>query len=229
MLKLTSAQVVGERLRSRREAKQWRQEDVARRMREDNLHPWDRVTVASVEAGARSLTATESAALCAVFHKSWVEFLELDDDDPSEEVEGVYAHRLLIEGQLLDPHDVAVETSPGVHVRWPLIIEALRGDGTYLAAGAVGGPGPIRPDETDRKAARSLGVAAEDVRRAATTLWGRSLAAERDKRLDESPLSRSPRSLQAHRGHVTRMLLGELRAQLANEASTPSAKKGRRP
>ena len=69
--------------------------------------------------------------------------------------------------------------------------------------------------DADRKAARRLGVPLIEVAIFSKDLWGRPLSAERDARvvgrLGEFP---SKRSLQAHRGHVTRELSGELGAHL---------------
>src|SRR5690606_18999895 len=59
-------------------------------------------------------------------------------------------------------------------------------------------------------AARRLEAAPREVDAAARRLWGRSLVAEREARLGEGGRSRAD---QARRGHITRRLISELRAE----------------
>ena len=66
-----------------------------------------------------------------------------------------------------------------------------------------------RVTETERKAARAVGIEPAMMRAIALDLWGRSLVEERDRRTGHDV---SGRSRQAVRGHVTRALLAELRA-----------------
>lgn len=216
-MKVSPAVAVGERLRARRELRGWRQEDVAHAMR-TALHPWQRVTVAAVESGGRAISLTEQAALCGVFGRSWVDLLRLDEE--RGEV------HLLLSGQFCPPSTVAIETAPGVWVRWETFLEALA-DGGRLEWGAVGGPGPVQPDETDRKAARSLGISAEEVHRLGHDLWAAPLSAERDRILsadDNAPA----RSVQARRGHVTRALMQQLREEIGRRASQTDKRSGER-
>jgi hypothetical protein len=64
-------------------------------------------------------------------------------------------------------------------------------------------------------AARRLGVAVADVAEASSRLWGRTFTAERDARASaRAGAHASLRTVRAVRGHVTRSLLGELRAAL---------------
>ncbi len=70
---------------------------------------------------------------------------------------------------------------------------------------------PARPSDAEFKAARKLGVTPRDVVSAAHSLWGRSLADERDRRVAEhAEHGSTSRTLQARRGHVTRALTTEL-------------------
>ena len=187
------------------------------------------MTVAAVEAGTRALSPTEQAGLCGVFRRSWPDFLSLEDDED----------HLLLAGRSWAPAQVAVQTAPAVWVRWTSFIETLR-DGVPLYAGSVGGPptqpGDIAdlvvaqpgdaaidamPDDTDRKAARSLGTTAEEVRRAALGMWGQSLSAERDRLLGEGAgPDDTARTLQARRGHITRSLTAALREVVGISSGT---------
>lgn len=65
--------------------------------------------------------------------------------------------------------------------------------------------------EAERKAAKKLGASTVTVSAASFALWGRSLTDERDGRMTASL---DARSRQAKRGHVTRVLLGELQARI---------------
>ncbi|MGW5123278.1 helix-turn-helix domain-containing protein [Streptomyces sp. NPDC004069] len=70
-------------------------------------------------------------------------------------------------------------------------------------------PAPVGPDEATVKAAQRLGWSPQEVDATAHRLWGRSLTAEREARIGGAPRTRAD---QARRGHVTRQLMGELRA-----------------
>jgi len=74
-------------------------------------------------------------------------------------------------------------------------------------------PCPVEagPDEATVKAAQRLHADPVDVDAAARLLWGRGLVAERDARLGSATRSRAD---QARRGHVTRVLIEELRGAL---------------
>jgi len=81
----------------------------------------------------------------------------------------------------------------------------------YPPAGSPLGKPPDTLGEAEWKAARRLGVPVASVNDASERLWGRSLTDRRDLLVAElvGP-DADARSLQAHRGHVTRMLLAEL-------------------
>jgi hypothetical protein len=73
--------------------------------------------------------------------------------------------------------------------------------------------------DAETKAAASLGVTPALLALAARKRWGRSLTAERDRRLaDRGHTGAEPRTLQALRGHITRELLEELRPLLEEAA-----------
>ncbi len=83
---------------------------------------------------------------------------------------------------------------------WPEAPKGIRAQAVLEAAG-----------EAEQKAARKLGVHPAAVALAAQKLWQRSLTAERDRRVAERSPAGSPRRVQAMRGHITRLLVGELR------------------
>jgi hypothetical protein len=65
--------------------------------------------------------------------------------------------------------------------------------------------------DAEAKAARRFKVSAVEIARMARQLWGRSLTAERDRRLTEKiGQVSSRRTLQALRGHVGRTLMAEI-------------------
>jgi hypothetical protein len=69
--------------------------------------------------------------------------------------------------------------------------------------------------EAEQKAARRLAVDPHDLAIVAFAQWGRSLTEERDARVAAlSDISTTPRTTQARRGHVTRLLLDELEPKL---------------
>jgi transcriptional regulator with XRE-family HTH domain len=147
--------------------------------------PWTEATVASVELGRREPSILELAALCAVF--------------------GVGV------GQLLHSITGRPVTTPGGVVHDPLSLAAALTDGDPLDEGRTGSR---LVDEVTRKVAARSGQSAQSLDRAARQRYGRSLPEERDARLGPDAGDLSPRSLQARRGHVMRVLLAELRDEV---------------
>ena len=68
--------------------------------------------------------------------------------------------------------------------------------------------------DTERNVAGKLGTTPERINLAAMSLWGRTLAEERDHRLREGAADASPRQRQAWRGHITRDLMAEIETEL---------------
>lgn len=85
--------------------------------------------------------------------------------------------------------------------------DALQSGGRKVAIAGPRAAG-VHDDET-RRAARKLQVAPWIVERVALEVWGRSLAAQRDRCIGDLT-GVSPRSAQARRGHVTRALVEDL-------------------
>jgi hypothetical protein len=102
---------------------------------------------------------------------------------------------------LYEPHRAACERIYGAAVPGAVILDAI--------AASKG--------DAERKAADKLSVDPLVLAVGAAKLWGRSLTAERDRRIsDRAADVVSPRTRQALRGHTTRELLTELRQHFDN-------------
>ncbi len=175
--------VLGRGLASMRASQQLRQEDVAEAMQGLGL-AWERVTVAAVEVGRRTITLLEGAALNVVL---------------GELTEGKTRIWDLVD------ETATVRFGPrsvlsGTHVRY-LLGMTNPGD-EWIVVDAI-------PTAAERKAAARLGVDVDRLRRLSEALWGHHFDAERDGRL--MPVDgESARSTQARRGHIARELVTEL-------------------
>lgn len=231
----TLADVIGQNLRRIREGREERQEDVAKRARVGGLK-WTRATVAAVETGARTMSLAELVLLAHVLLVPVQRFLE--GDGWVELAPGAEATRKGIRTMLGDP-DAAMNMPIGRNFRTPAtrnldaafaglkdrllhvkeIAERYGMGATTLADSAWWEDAAT--DEAERKAARKLGVDPLEVVVASASRWGRSLTAERDRRVaglvDEST---APRTIQSVRGHVTRALLAELSTILTEKGNT---------
>ena len=94
------------------------------------------------------------------------------------------------------------------------IIASLFGTSAAEVLDGLPTGGPTRLNQADEgsvRAAARLGLTVEELEEAARRLWGRPLYAEREARLSAND---EKRTNQAHRGHVTRAMLAELRRYL---------------
>lgn len=170
---------------------------------------WNRSTIAAIEAGRKTLSFGEAIALCYLLSISGdpvvkpSDFLgDVDALDVTVILRARSSHvRDLIEGRLeeLDAFPFLEAFTDDRPFGWV-------GIGNYISA-------EIWDREAERNVARRLGISPESLIRAAKTIWGQALSEERDKRLLEleyGDRKLSARSLQAHRGHVTRRLMDEL-------------------
>lgn len=199
---LTWDEMVGERVRARREGRGWLQQQLAREMGSAGI-AWQRGTVAAVEGGHRKASAPELVILAGIFDRPLWRFLLADDD----------GEPVSIRGEMRQPRDVVLEMGTGAPVHRTLAAVSLTiRDGEDPRANQSGGPerGGASGTESDVKAARALGVEVGDLQRLAVSTWGHSLEVERDARVDVE--GASARTVQARRGHVTRRLVEELRA-----------------
>lgn len=93
-------------------------------------------------------------------------------------------------------------------------VEAARAlSRNYLDKTARVAPEALAAGDAEVKAAARLGMTPLALTQAAIRLWGRSLSAERDRRVGLQVTEKlDSRSVQALRGHITRALLAEIEA-----------------
>jgi hypothetical protein len=206
------------------------EEGAAELLRSHGLTSWQAGTVSQVEAGVRPLGVEELLLLCAAYRVSLV---ELAGPDP-EPVELAAAARLpaaAVRAVLADGGEVlralpadaldvpATRSAPaGAPAPPDALVHAARRFGVRGAAEvgrALAGIG-----DTERNAARRLGVSPERLVLAAVGRWGRSLTAERDARIERRRAGTEPDRHIMLRGLVTRELLTELERDLAPTAPT---------
>lgn len=162
---------------------------------------WVRSTVATIESGGRGLTAEELVLLPLVLTDALareVMMADLVPDGPAE----------LTAETVLDATTILAALA-GRRLRPVYVAESgERFEGEPVARF-------LRSSEEDRNAAARLGTTPERVREAAMRLWGQSMLDERNDRASAENEPTDAANRQAVRGHITRTLLEELRAELA--------------
>jgi transcriptional regulator with XRE-family HTH domain len=189
------SEAIRQRLRALRLGRGWTQEELAAVARISGLD-WTHDTVKNIEVGSRAIGLEELFLLLLVF--------QVDE-------EGFF-------GQGSSP----LELSPA----WAVEVGGLTAilDGTIRSEQTTDATERLREVEEERteralaekKAATVLGIDVLELKKMARRRWGKSLTRERERRLaeqlqGEQPVT--PRRRQALRGHITRSLLEELRAQ----------------
>lgn len=183
---------VGERLRAWRESAGLLQEDIAREARNCGLD-WKAATVGVIETGRRNVTLDEFLRLPLI--------VTAFGDDHLDSATADY---------FLGPYAPLLNPSPEAGDRDRLLAIALRVYSERNVPLEVEAQG-----QAERYAAQALGISEYDIPSLARELWGRSLTAERDARAQEAAGDdAAARSIQAHRGHVGRQLLAELRSKV---------------
>jgi transcriptional regulator with XRE-family HTH domain len=184
-------------LKRLREAKGWTQEGLATEVQNRLGLEWTRDHVAAIERGARRLSVGEVLALAHVFRADLHEFLATDD---WVELTAGFRAKGLTElcnqgGWLLETENPASRATAAFMAD----VDARRtpAERAELAA----------RQQVVQKAARVLRASPMAVMLAARQLWGRSLGAERDRRLGGDGAAQA-------KGHVTRQLYAELAAVL---------------
>ena len=186
--------IVGKKLREWREAAGLRQDDVARTAREFG-HEWARDTVASIEGGRREVRLDELLSLPLIVDA----FPSSCSREYSRVADFLGPAAPLLERPTDESREVATELAVSA------VLPASESNQKYLEAQC----------DAEQKAARQLNISPYDIVKLAYNLWGRSLTDERDARvMKKADADASARSLQAHRGHVTRVLLTDLRAEI---------------
>jgi hypothetical protein len=205
-----------------------RQEDAAARARAYGLSTWIRGTVAQAEVGARRLGLDEVLLLALVYETSLAELIAGDDEELVELTPearlSAGSLRAMLRGDQAAVRDLSttvdIPSFRGAHQasrsgRFPDVLgEAGRfgmGDRVFLEHALD------EVSDAERYAARKLGTTPERLNMAAMRRWGRTLAQERDRRLNQKADDASARSRQALRGHITRQLMAELEDDLGYE------------
>jgi len=226
-----------------REGRGIRQEDVAAAARRLGL-PWTRATIAAIELGRRRLSDVELLSLPTVLSRVGVTVSDaeaalrrpmLRDLVPADKTwvalpRGRVRADFLAEsafGRRGDPrpelfrlqHRDHPAVTTDARRAWRRVWPDKPFDADLMALAEVDALG-----DTETKVAATLGVTPTMLALIARQRWGRTLTAERDRRLTAQGRGgdADPRTVQALRGHVTRELLDELRPLVKD-----IAKKGR--
>jgi transcriptional regulator with XRE-family HTH domain len=205
-----------------------RQDDAAARLRAHGLTSWLRGTVAQAETGSRRFSLEDLLLLAIAYDAPVADLVAGADEDLIELSPGVRltvgAVRALLSGDQATIHrlhqqgvDAPREQAAARSGRFPDVLAEARRFGIRRHADvdrAVTGIG-----DSERYAARKLGTTPERINLAALASWGRTLAEERDHRVQQQggDAETTPRGLQALRGHVTRELLTELETILSQK------------
>jgi transcriptional regulator with XRE-family HTH domain len=214
--------VIGQRVRELRERAGVRQEDLADNARALEL-PWNRSRIAALERGEKSISVEDLVLLVALLGTALnrpVDVAELFDIDESirlSKAAEISARQLAEVLRGGDPGDKVILGGglPDIAID----VEAFeRTRSRRMAVEQLAGTSPSIGDlraikhsmgEADERARRTLGEVVGVYITICHALWGRSLSAERDARLQSTKVS--PASLAARRGRVTRGLLAEAR------------------
>lgn len=184
-------EVIGANVRRRREQLGMVQEELARDV--SLLGPrWTHVTVVRTESGQRSPSILELLALSTALALPLQDLLA-GGDGRLEFRGGAFSIELAdLRDNILNHEPVLPRSS----------LDFQRGADWWRAGLSA-----------EEHAAKRIGRSTEDLREAASALWGRPFLAERDERLrdvlDEG--RPDPETRRAQRGHVSRKLLTELR------------------
>ncbi len=190
--------VVGANVRTAREAQDMLQEELAREVRLAGPK-WSYTTVVRLEGGKREPSMRELVALATALQVPLSELLA-GGEGTVELRPGMAADLAKLRENIADnlppiPR-ASLDIQHGVD-KWSLSFEA------------------------ESHAAKRLNCSVEELRSAATALWGHPYYIERDARLqglrDGAPAD--PESRRSQRGHVSRRLLAELRRYFDREAT----------
>ena len=212
----TFAEVLGARIRARRDELELSQDELARRTSSLGLS-FTRSVIDSIERGMRELQLHELVVLLAMLEIDLGTLLDGAglirlDDDAAIEGDSLVGHLLRQDPIVVQRDATATPATVAVvaEVPAPTVVSG-RGRVTFTGSEVTITVTGI----AEENAARKLGVSSQTIIDGAWLLWGRSLTDERDARVKErAPGEASPRTMQALRGHVTRALLEDLRKEL---------------
>jgi transcriptional regulator with XRE-family HTH domain len=215
------------------------QEQAARRLQGRGLTAWRKSTVGQLEAGLRRPRLDEVLLMAAALQVPVDKLIPGGDDDRVELGDGATVSprwiREMLTGDFYRDAHRPVQRVP--YARFPVqvvmeqvtdrlqaereryrilaapILERAKFDDSWIA-GVDEHHMFDTPSDTERHAARRLGVEVPILKLSARTLWDhRDFDDERDRRIGNVD-ELAPRSRQARRGLLTRAMLAELRAFL---------------
>lgn len=231
----TLHEAIGRRMREIRVDLGLSRSELALWAREQGV-PWTERIVGQNERGHRQLPLDEFLRLPLIYTVGLETFFQGDewlrlDEQTTAQTEGL---RLLLTGRtddlkpcghmstplcrrLLEDAEVAMtpvpDTIEDAEATATPVPETFRDLNPADRSEAPAAVAPVAEGrEAERRAATSLGISAQELVERAHQLWGNSLVEERETRLKNA--GDSVPDLRTARGHVTRELVGELRADL---------------
>jgi transcriptional regulator with XRE-family HTH domain len=232
-------ELIGKGFAEARRSQGLTQEQAARRLQGRGLTAWRKSTVGQLEAGLRRPRLDEVLRMAAALNVSVHQLIPGGDDACVELGEGASVSprwiREMLTGELYREPRRPIEQVP--YARFPVqdvmeqVTERLQAERERFRwrTASIREHAPFDdpfitgedehhafdpPTDTDRHAAKRLGIEVPELKYTARILWEhRDFDEERDRRvanIDELP----PRSRQARRGLVTRQMLAELDAFL---------------
>ncbi len=244
---MTLSEIIGSKVKLLRTESGKTQDQVAAVARACGVD-WGRSTVAALEDGSKRLSADELLLLpfivagtfdCDFYLADLVTPMDTDPDGAWVSLGSDARMTYTAIAMLLGGTASADSTNPDMlDMPWTrsrqraleIVAERRKTYKRIWPGAPVGELGRAEKDargESEQKAARRLGVSAEEVAVAARRLWGQGLTAERDERVARQRAELEGRSLQAVRGHVTRALLQELRPIVQGGVPLSDAEKER--
>lgn len=186
---------------------------------------WSAATVAALETNRRNLSLEETLVLPYVLHVDLAQLMDFPFADKVVINDRGAIRLQALRGAVLGltfqvPEDVSRPlfslTRPEIDEDITLAMKETRSADQGVTALWIDS---VRKQEAERKAARSLGISAAEVAAYSLYLWGQSLTAEREKRVEET--EEVALSDQALRGHVTRGLLKEIKQARETKEEMP--------
>lgn len=231
--------VIGERMRSYREAESLRQDELARKARQHGLR-WERATVAAIETGRRAISIEELVRLPLLLDRTLPEMFPAGPEWVSLGPDAAYSPDAVadvLSGGWGDTHPIDTPLTRDwrraiVAAGWTTEagrkatvakVKAYESQMRALWPGATYADVIAAEQDADgevcRRAAQKLGVEPVYLAAAARRAFERSLTDERDARAPEGVKSR---------GHITRALVAELVPLLEEAGALPPRRRRRR-
>ena len=197
-------QIVGQNLSRLRERERLTQADLTKRIFDRTGERWTRAQLSTLENGKReSITLEELLVLAHTFGVRLADLFDSGVIVVAAGDEDLARNFLVNAGDFLVTLEGIRAALEGGPVRAFARPDTARKVKTWLASQV----------EADKAVAERLGLDVKTVVDAAVTMWGHTLTEERDARLGDTG-ELPPRTLQAKRGAMTRVLTGQIEAHL---------------